>query len=546
MPGPLTYWNTLKYLKPIQIYGRFWYQLHTPRVDTRTAPPVRQRTGTWVRPAQRDVSLLGPTVLRFLNETHDLQEYGWDSPDLNKLWRYNLHYFDDVNAERFQDRAAWHHALLARWIEENPPGKGCGWDPYPTSLRIVNWIKYFLSGAGATPMFLASLATQTRWLAKRLEYHLLGNHLFANAKALISSGVYFQGPEAETWLRTGLRILKRQVPEQILPDGGHFERSIMYHALAFEDFLDIYNLLNTFSDALPSEWNDETTAWWERIVTMRRWLVALSHPDGEISFFNDAAMGIAPAPRELIAYADRLGWGPQPELTASVTHLAESGYIRLQKGFAVLYLDTAPVGPDYLPGHAHADTLSFEFSLQGKRIFVNSGTSEYGNGPERQRQRSTMAHNTVTINGENSSEVWDGFRVARRAYPFDLRIEEADSTLKVQCAHDGYKRLTGRPVHRREWRLNNSELTICDTIEGDVQSAVARLHLHPAVRIYPGFSPQEGRLKLENGLSISWRTRDAKTRIVPSTYHPEFGCSVSSFCIETEIVNKTCRMEFSW
>ena len=78
-------------------------------------------------------------------------------------------------------------------------------------------------------------------------------------------------------------------------------------------------------------------------------------------------------------------------------------------------LDVAPVGPDYLPGHAHADTLSFELSLFGQRVLVNSGTSQYEAGPERSRQRGTAAHNTVIVDGHDSSEVWAGFRVARRA-----------------------------------------------------------------------------------------------------------------------------------
>jgi uncharacterized heparinase superfamily protein len=60
--------------------------------------------------------------------------------------------------------------------------------------------------------------------------------------------------------------------------------------------------------------------------------------------------------------------------------LAESGYLRAEAAGAVLILDVAPVGPDYLPGHAHADTLSFELSLFGQRVFCNGGTSRYGPG----------------------------------------------------------------------------------------------------------------------------------------------------------------------
>ena len=88
---------------------------------------------------------------------------------------------------------------------------------------------------------------QVRFLRKRLEIHLLGNHLFANAKALVFAGLYFTGNEADEWLGKGLAILEREVPEQVLRDGGHFERSPMHHGIILEDLLD---LLNVFAHKL--------------------------------------------------------------------------------------------------------------------------------------------------------------------------------------------------------------------------------------------------------------------------------------------------------
>jgi uncharacterized heparinase superfamily protein len=163
-------------------------------------------------PARRRQSQTGPEGFRFLNRDGDLS-HGWDDPELSKLWRYNLHYFDDLNAEDAQGRAQWHRTLIGRWVEENPPGEGSGWEPYPVSLRIVNWVKWALAGNGLSPQALHSLAVQARWLTQRLEHHLLGNHLFANAKALVFAGCLFEGAEAEDWLSIGLRILEREVPE---------------------------------------------------------------------------------------------------------------------------------------------------------------------------------------------------------------------------------------------------------------------------------------------------------------------------------------------
>ena len=84
----------------------------------------------------------------------------------------------------------------------------------------------------------------------------------------------------------------------------------------------------------------------------------------------------------------------------------------------VMY-DAGNIGPSYQPGHSHAQSLSFELSYKGKKVFVNSGISEYENSKIRSFQRSTASHNTIEINGMNSSDVWHSFRVAKRAKVYD-------------------------------------------------------------------------------------------------------------------------------
>ena len=248
MSSPGTLWRTVRHLKARQLLGRVVFRLSRPRVRPGPAPARRTLRGVWAEPAHREPSLVGPTRWRLLNVEGDLADLGWDHPDVEKLWRYNQHYFDDLNALDAPDRRGWHVALLARWVADNPPARGSGWEPYPTSLRIVNWVKWWLGGAPCPPEALDSLAAQSRWLRQRLEWHLLGNHLFANAKALVFAGLFFDGDEATDWLACGLRILARELLEQVLADGGQFERSPMYHALAFEDVLDLINMARAAGD----------------------------------------------------------------------------------------------------------------------------------------------------------------------------------------------------------------------------------------------------------------------------------------------------------
>jgi uncharacterized heparinase superfamily protein len=487
--------------------------------------------------------MLGPKRFCFLNRTADLDSSeGWNDSSADTLYLYNLHYFDDLNAVDASGRTDWHHALIERWISENPPAEGVGWDPYPLSMRIVNWIKWAQSGNRLSSAALHSLAIQARFLARRLEFHLLGNHLFANAKALVFAGCFFAGDEAAVWRQRGMSILSREIPEQLLADGGHFERSTMYHSLALEDMLDLENLLKAFPDAFD-KWSEEAAQWPALAGKMTQWLAAMCHPDGEISFFNDAATGIAPSPEELFRYADRLRIGQQSQMTNGVVWLKASGYIRVQVGDAVLIADVAPIGPDYLPAHAHADSLSFELSVGGKRLIVNSGTSRYGLGKQREYERSTAAHSTLEIDKESSSEVWAGFRVGRRAYPVDLAVEESISEVRISAAHNGYRRLPGHPLHRRQWTLGNRSLVVSDSIEGDYSCAVARYFLHPDAEIGTDLGRD---CAILGDIQCRWTSAGANLGIAASRYFPEFGLDVPSSCIELNAAERAIVFHLSW
>ncbi|WP_416832708.1 MAG: heparinase II/III family protein [Erythrobacter sp.] len=488
--------------------------------------------------------MVGPTRFRLLGEEADLADHGWDDPELPKLWRYNQHYFDDLNAHDAVGRSEWHAALIARWIPDNPPPRGSGWEPYPTSLRIVNWIKFALSGNDLSGAVRQSLAVQTRWLRKRLEWHLLGNHLFANAKALVFSGLFFSGEEAAGWLHTGAHILLKQMPEQILADGAQFELSPMYHALALEDLLDLLNLTRAFGrDDLAEEFAS-------RIPAMLEWLLAMSHPDGEVAFFNDTAVGIAPDNIELFRYAHDLGFAIEPPF-AGITYLVESGYVRMACEAAIVIADLARIGPDYLPGHAHADTLSFEFTLDGNRFIVNSGTSVYGTGVERQRQRGTAAHSSLVIDGENSSEVWSGFRVGRRAKPFDVAVSGEETSFTAHGAHDGYTHLPGSPVHRREWRLSEGQLFVEDAVEGSgLHQLEAYFHLGPGISAVANTADGVVELSdIKTGRQAVFAAKGGLVEVIPSSWHPEFGKRVDTKAIRVSAYQSlphTLQYELSW
>jgi uncharacterized heparinase superfamily protein len=441
----------------------------------------------------------------------------WNDERHGRLWLYNLHYFDDLNSGQSHDRRAWHHRLIERWIIENPPAAGTGWEPYPISRRVVNWIKWVLIGNDPTEAMYESLAIQARWLMAHLEFHILGNHLLANAKALCFLGFFFSGAEGQRWLDQGLRLLEAEVAEQILPDGGHFELSPMYHLLVLEDLLDVVHLHRVYGSDVPCYLN-------EAITRMVSWSQVMRHPDGQIPFFNDANFGGSATPQSLDAYAEWLGISAPPAF-GSVIDLKESGYVRLMNDQATLFADLAAVGPRYQPGHGHADTLSFEFSLRGRRLIVNGGTSVYGNDPERLRQRGTAAHSTVVVDQRDSSEVWSGFRVARRARVRQVECGYDVDLLRAQGEHDGYRTLPGSPVHRRRWSLASSRLEIDDEVLGLGEHGIDVIFI-----LAPGLTPMRdagGSVAIHDtsGSRVCAFSPPAQVEVCldETSWHPSFG-----------------------
>lgn len=531
----------MRHLKFDQIYYRLKYKYHYPSLKELSGDPVvKLPNDQWQTALSRDPSYLGKNTFAFFGRTHLLSSReDWENADKEELWNWNLHYFNCLASDYSLTREALYRELIDRWIMDNPDQKSVmGWDPYPTSIRLVNLAKWIFSGAKFHPKWIKSMFMQFRWLSQRLEYDLYGNHLIANAKALCFGGCIYDNEESQEWLHNGIGILESQFREQILDDGGHFELSPSYHNLIIEDLLDLVNLFNAYENRADNKFHEALK---KNVKKMLIWAKTMEHPDGEVPFFNDAAISMAPNIRRLSKYSKNLSVMDFLPAPASEVYLPDSGYFRWEKKNAVLIGDVGRIGPDYNPGHAHADTLSFELSIGGNRVIVNSGTSTYDESHERLRQRGTPAHNTVEIDGENSSEVWKSFRVAGRAKPFDFRIKKRGGQWhELECSHDGYKRLKGRNIHCRSWQLEEGRLVVIDKIQGPFMRAVARFYLHPAIKV------KGNALILPNGLNIQFSGKGGEFKIVASTWHPEFGKSISSHCIEFRLNTSKASVLFEW
>lgn len=541
------YFHTLRFLRAIQIYHRIYRRFRS--VNTEQPEVVIARAGfeSWCRVLVANDRINSTGEFEFFNSTGVIRSLAdWNDCDREKLWNYNLHYFEDLVSVGSHSRAKLHRSLVAAWIADNPPLVGNGWEPYPQSLRIVNWIKWFLNGEVPEPVWLQSLALQVHVLSQDLEYHLLGNHLFENAKALIFAGTYLQGGASQGWLDKGLEVLDVELAEQILADGGNFELSPMYHNLMLHGLLDLINLAVASNN---TELIKRLPVWRARAADMLGWMKVMLHSDGEVAFFNDSAMGVAAAPSLLEDYASKLTVAASVRAQyhqsegVELFHFVDSGYLSVLGGEFKALLDCANVGPDYLPGHAHADTLSFELSIRGQRVFVNSGTSCYGLSDERSRQRETAAHNTVEIDGQSSSEVWGGFRVARRAHASDPEIT-VDDGLSISCSHDGYLRLSSPVVHSRHWVASDNGIRIYDEISVEPVNVMAYYHLHPDISVDHG---ENGLiLTLPSGDNVEFTVSGGSVSIENSTWHPQFGLWVENKRIVISIESSRLDVSVMW
>jgi uncharacterized heparinase superfamily protein len=486
--------RTIRTVRPLKSRQIAWLMFRRLRPVTLAKIPaetrVAQRAGVSLipRPCNCNFGWRDGWTFTFIGteRTFPVKQLDWHPTDVSRLWRYNLHYFDYLlNDECPVDVR---DVLLDDWIVANPPGTRDAWEPFPTSLRIVNWIDYLLRTAMIRPMkagWLRSLFEQASCLERNVEYHILANHVFKNGVALLFAGVFFEGRDAKRWLKLGIRILESEIDEQFLPDGGHFERSPMYHAIVTQDVLDVINLLRSMPSAPPGL----MAVFKDKARAALAFLDGILHPDGDIPLFNDSAIGIALHPAVLRAYAERVvGAEALPPLRNEdlcVHAFSETGFYACRHGGDHLIVDCGPIGPNYQPGHAHCDTLSFELSIDGERLIVDSGVSGYEDDPLRAYIRSTAAHNTVRVNGIEQSEVWGTFRVGRRAKPLFARIERIpDNRVYFEGAHDAYRHLSQHITHQRRISYGVEKRTWCitDLLEGAGEATVeAFFHFAPNV-----------------------------------------------------------------
>ena len=411
------------------------------------------------------IELLG--MARTLGDPPD-----WEQGGAPQLWRFHLHYWDwawrlVAEADRADARALF-ATLWRSWRGAVVAGRGDAWLPYPAALRAWSCCglhRDLVAGGEIEECFIADLAAHAGFLRRHLESDVGGNHLVKNLKALIGLAVFFAD---DRLLARALNRLNRQLAVQVLPDGGHYERAPAYHCQVLADLIDVADLLRA-TGRTPGP------VLLLAIRGMRCWLGGVLSPDGGVPLLNDGF----PVGADLLAV---LRPGPAPDRGLLV--LPDTGLVRATAGGWQLLADIGLPCPDELPAHSHADTFGCLLHVDGMPLLVDTGTSTYAPGTRRSYERSTAAHNTVEVDAADSTEVWGAFRAARRARVGDVVTAIDGGVVTIEASHDGFRRLRGRPCHRRRWSLAETGLHVDDLVTGQGRhSIVVRWHLAPGSRL---------------------------------------------------------------
>ena len=430
--------------------------------------------------------------------------------NIKYLWEANRHLHLATLAQASALTGDPSYALAIRtqvdsWIEQCPEGRGPNWvSPLELGIRLINWsIAWQLIGGSRARLFAdeEGVAFRDRWLKSIYEqarmivdnlsrFSSANNHLIGEAAGVyVAASTWPMWPQMRAWGERCREILEEECHRQNAPDGGNREQAFGYQTFVL-DFLLLAGL------AARARGEDFSPVYWRRLEVMIDFLASMTSFSGQLPMIGDADDGyvvrLAPEPGfsphgSLIAtgavlfdrpdLAVKAGTADSKTVTllgvGAVRTLAklkqrgragfrprlqftESGYYLMGSGFETpdevrLLVDAGPLGYLSLAAHGHADALSLVLSIGDREILVDPGTYAYHTDPAWRRYfRSTRAHNTVGIDGEDQSQQAGNFMWTDHARARCIEFEAGASRQRFVGEHHGYERLEDPVVHRRE------------------------------------------------------------------------------------------------
>ncbi len=386
-------------------------------------------------------------------------------------------------------------SLIEEWIEDQDEWDEESWLPGILGARLANWIAFFdFYSPVASDVFLQKqrlfMVRQLRHLLNVGPSHHGGIEGLNVVKGLIYGGLALLDSEKSVGL--AFDLLKRELAEEILPDGGVISRSPLRHAEMLKALIDIRGALREGQLEIPHELALS-------IARMVPVLKFFRHGDGGLAVFNGGDEFSSLMLDAIVTLSEAKG--------RALKHLPQMGYERLTGGRCLLLVDTGAPPPRGFDQEAQAGLLSFEFSVGRERLIVNCGAPPGGDGEWRRAMGATAAHSAVILGDTNACEILADGGIGHRPRTVDSQRYEENGAEFVEAGHDGYlprqkavvQRLLG--LSKEGDRLLGRE--VIDGPKG--RDFTIRWHLHPSVMALLVQGGGSALLRTPSGLG--WRLR---------------------------------------
>lgn len=539
----LNFYHTVIHLKPRQVYFQIKSRLfkktlrinYSLSAELKPLPPITHFVDRWTG-GEFDCE---SQTFEFLEKTISYPEkINWQEQQFGGLWLDHLHYFrylDKSNSENI----ALHYEIIKDWKENCKESSKAFFPPYNASERafcLGRWLIQYRHCLDEDQYrnIMSILVADIDFVSDNLEWHLDGNHLLKNLAALWWGCKIINADITQKWKLILNKHLKQTISEQISRDGLHYEKSAIYHQLALIDFLDIYMVTNA---------DDNDRQYLKTLVQkMAGALKMLTHPDGKTCLFNDSSANLTSPTRNVLSYCESI-----LDEVPSVNSLQESGYYKFSNDVFYLAADFGDMGPDEQMGHAHSDMLHFELSYKGIRVLVEGGTSSYYDPQRRAYERSTRAHNTVTIGGRSQSKNWGNFRVAQRGKCAVINSSHSKDHLYLEAEHDAYKP-NFNTIHKRSLKINSSVLSVHDQlITTGYSPELVRSYLHFSDKCnITRTSVNSATIMVQDIGALSFRINNATFELKEMHYSQKYNELTPGTVIIMKPINNQIRFSFNF
>jgi hypothetical protein len=414
--------------------------------------------------------------------------------DAKITWELNRHQYFPVLAKAYwltgdEKYVREIFTQLEHWQRENPYPVGINWaSSLEVAFRCIAWIWTFFL-LEECPFFTTDVRNQWLGMLNLSGHHIEtylstyfspNTHLLGEALALFYLGTIFRLPLGQRWRDLGWSVLLREAQKQVREDGFYFEQSTYYHVYALDMFLHARILAAKNGIAIPDKFDRTVQCMLDALLTIgRAGLPPMFGDDDGGRLFDPrrsrAEQMLGPlatgatlyrrgdfkslaesASEEMLWLLGNEGLAnfeslPRTPPSDNSMTLADSGFYLMPDAQSEqqLIIDAGPLGSGS-GGHGHADALSLWLVRKGKSLLRDSGTFEYiGESGERSRLRSTGAHSTLRVDGQDQAKTADPF--SWQSFP-NIRVRRwitGEQFDLLDAEHDGFSHSNSPVTHRR-------------------------------------------------------------------------------------------------